>query len=291
MSHPDEASPGIDPEEILQNSRIANLEYSIQPISFVFLKSLESIVDLLSPYKAKCELNRIGNYSDGGYVIAAEATDTKKMCINLGVGDEVSADIHLLNLGYKVLAVDGTVENPLPLEEQYLFVKSNIGYSRQNGNKSLRKILKQNQWRGNTDLVLIDIEGFEYQLLQREWNLISRVRQIVIEFHGLELLGDEGFSERLIRILKTMNKTHRVIHIHANNSGPGIPVGGASWPTILEVTFLRKNEVSENRNHGPYPTLIDASNTLIRPDIDLTPFFGEKPTYSQLVRNILRSES
>ena len=290
MSYPDEASPGIDPEEILQNSRIANLEYSIQPISFVFLKSLESIVGLLNPYKAKCDLNRIGNYSDGGYVVAAEATDTKKLCINLGVGDEVSADRHLLNLGYKVLAVDGTVENPLPLEGHYLFVQSNIGYSNRSGHKSLRKILKQNQWRENADLVLIDIEGFEYQLLQREWNLISRARQIVIEFHGLELLGDEGFSERLIRILKTMNKTHRVIHIHANNAGPAIPVGGASWPTILEVTFLRKYEVSENRNHGPYPTPIDASNTLIRPDIDLTPFFGEKPTYSLLARNILRAE-
>ena len=287
MSYPDEVNSGINPEEILQNNRIANLEYSIQPISFAFLKSLESIISLLNPYKAKCDLNRIGNYSDGGYVVAAEATDSKKLCINLGVGNEVSADIHLLNLGYNVIAVDGTVENPLLLEKQYLFVKSNIGYSRRSGEKSLSKILRQNKWGKDVDLILIDIEGFEYQLLQREWNHISRARQIVIEFHGLELLGDEGFSERLIHALKIINKTHRVIHVHGNNAGPAIPVGGASWPTILEVTFLRKSEVLDVRNYGPFPGRLDASNTNVRPDIALEPFFGPKENYGKVARNIL----
>ena len=280
--------PGVSPQEALQNSRISNLEYSIQPLSYQFLNSLIKIIDLLAPYKANCDLMRIGDYSDGGYVLASETDSTIKRCINLGVGYEVSADRHLLGLGYQILAVDGTVENPIPENSQYLFVKSNIGYSRRkDGYESLRKIRRKNNWKSKVDLYLIDIEGFEYQLLEREWKEMANSRQIVIEFHGLELLGEELFSNKLIEILNRINKTHRVIHIHGNNAGPAIPVGGASWPTILEVTFLRITEVSKVRNFGPFPGALDASNTANRPDINLQPFFSEEQNYSQLTRNIL----
>ena len=186
--------------------------------------------------------------------------------------------------------MDGTVENPIPENSQYLFVKSNIGCSRRkDGYESLRKIRRKNNWKIKVDLYLIDIEGFEYQLLEREWKEMASSRQIVIEFHGLELLGEELFSSKLIEILNRINKTHRVIHIHGNNAGPAIPVGGASWPTILEVTFLRNTEVSKARNFGPFPGLMDASNTVSRPDINLQPFFGEQQNYAQLSRNILAS--
>ena len=169
-----------------QNSRISNLEYSIQPLSYNFLNSLITVIDLLAPYKADCDLVRIGNYSDGGYVVATEKPSHAKRCINLGVGYEISADLHLLGLGYQILAIDGTVENPLPENQQYFFIKSSIGYSREkSGYESLRTIRRRNNWKGKVDLFLIDIEGFEYEFLEREWKEIMSSRQVVIEFHGL----------------------------------------------------------------------------------------------------------
>ena len=291
MSHPKDDNQENSPHELLQNNRIANLEYSIQPTNFMFLNTLETVIEYLNPYTAKCELVRIGSYSDGGYVIASLSQISSKNCINLGVGNEVSADIDLLNLGCQILAVDGTVDNPMPQEARYKFVKSNVGYICGAGNKSLKSILKEHNWKKELEIVLIDIEGFEYQLLQNDWKSISRARQIVIEFHGLELLGDQGFSQQFVHLLKTINRTHNVVHIHGNNAGPAIPVGGASWPTIVEVTFLTKKEVLSERNFGPFPSLLDASNTGLRPDINLNPFFGINPTYSQLARNISKSVS
>ena len=287
---PDITGPVNAAEVDFQNSRISNLEYSIQPLSYNFLNSLITVIDLLAPYKADCDLVRIGNYSDGGYVVATEKPGHAKRCINLGVGYEISADLHLLGLGYQILAIDGTVENPLPENQQYFFIKSSIGYSREkSGYESLRTIRRRNNWKGKVDLFLIDIEGFEYEFLEREWKEIMSSRQVVIEFHGLELMGDEIFSNRLVKILKKIRTTHKVIQIHGNNAGPAIPTGGASWPTILEVTFLQNSEVSGDRNFGPFPGVLDAPNTTKRPDINLQPFFSTEPSYALLTRKILES--
>jgi hypothetical protein len=153
----------------------------------------------------------------------------------------------------------------------------------------LKAIRRRSNWKGKVDLFLIDIEGFEYEFLEREWKEVVGSRQIVVEFHGLELMGDNLFSRKFIKILQRMRKTHSVIQIHGNNAGPSIPVCGASWPTILEVTFLENSEVSDDRNFGPFPGALDASNTTNRPDLNLQPFFGAEPSFAQLTRNILES--
>jgi hypothetical protein len=57
----------------------------------------------------------------------------------------------------------------------------------------------------------------------------------------------------------------------------------------LEVTFLENSEVSDDRNFGPFPGALDASNTTNRPDLNLQPFFGAEPSFAQLTRNILES--
>jgi hypothetical protein len=254
-----------------------------------FYRGIERIVSLLAPVNCKHNLIRIGQESDGGYVVAnCFHAEKRKIAVTLGVGTEVSADISLLRSGFSVLAVDGTVENPLPEEAEYRFIKKNIGYSNLiGGETTYYKLLEDERLRDNVDLVLIDIEGYEYSLIRNEIKYLSKAEQIVIEFHALELLGDKQFREVFISILESIRITHSPIHVHGNNAGGALVLGGSHFPCILEVTFLKTNYCTQERNFGPFPTPLDFPNTINRPDIDLSPLFRRNPEYATLARNVI----
>jgi hypothetical protein len=267
-------------------ARLANLEYNQTLVNRNFLQAITSIIELSQPRIAKSNLIRVGQNADGGYVISPEFHSY--VCLNLGVGYEVTADIDLIQRGFEIFAFDGTVPNPLPEETSYHFHQKNIGYEKKDERYiNLQRIFQTYFKLQNLDVLLIDIEGHEYKILERELNFVTQAKQIVVEFHGLELLGDEQFSERLVSILNKLMKSHYPIHIHANNAGGVLPIGGASWPTILEITFLAKEYCSNVISFGPFPTALDFPNTLARPDVDLTPFYGMEKNYASLARTVL----
>ena len=280
-------SPSVpDSSQALSDARLTNLEYRQIPVSRALLKSMSHFIDLLQPRITKMPLFRLGARGDGGYVLAPAFES--KICLNLGVGFEVSADLDLLGRGFKIYAIDGTVPNPLPREDSYKFIGKNVGYDPSNElTTNLDSVFRQHRDLIQVDLILIDIEGWEYEVLREEIDLIAKAKQIVIEFHGLELLGDTQFTERFISILKKLSNTHSPVHVHANNSGGGLPVGGANWPTILEVTFLLNDLCSSEINYGPFPSELDYPNVGVRPDLDLNPFFGKNKSYASLARTIL----
>jgi hypothetical protein len=270
----------------LEQARLANLEYAQQFITRPVIQNLIEFINLTNPITSKEPLIRLGGNHDGGYVVSD--CFTKKFAISLGVGVEVSADIDLLDKGFSILAVDGTVSNPLPKESRYIFTGKNIGYNRESDKEiSLRELLEEVYPQESPDLLLIDVEGHEYSILENELKIVISAKQIVIEFHGLEFLGDQEFANRVNCLLRSLRRTHKPIHIHANNSGGGINLGGVIWPTILEITFLA-NEFCENvRNIGPFPTALDFPNTNARPDMDLNPFYGESPQFGKIARAVL----
>ncbi len=250
-----------------------------------FLRNISRIIQLTQPHQSTVPLVRIGQNGDGGYVIAT--IFQSKICLNLGVGLEVSADEDLLGRNFKIYAFDGTVPNPLPDEPSYIFTEKNIGFVETNEKMTnLRKIFTENADLEELDLILIDIEGNEYSVLKEELEFVKKAKQVVIEFHGLELLGDSNFSVTFINILDQQTMTHSPIHVHANNSGGALPLGGAHWPTILEVTFAKNEYCTGEINYGPFPTSMDFPNVNIRPDMDLTPFYGCQKTYASLARTI-----
>jgi hypothetical protein len=270
----------------LFNARLANVEYHQVPMTADFLKNLSSIIELLQPRSTSIPLIRIGGQGDGGYVISP--TFDSKICLNLGVGDEISSDLDLLSQGFKIFAVDGTVPNPLPNQSNYVFTSKNIGYSEHSElNTDLQTIFSEHNELNDLDLILIDIEGCEYGVFQKEIGWIAKAKQCVVEFHGLDLIADNQFTEQFTGILRSISKTHAPIHVHANNSGGSLPIGGANWPTILEVTFLLNEFCDTEFNFGPFPTQLDHANVEVRPDVDLSPFFGDKRNYAILARTIL----
>ena len=226
----------------LQISRLANVEFNQVPLNSEFLRNIAKFIGFTQPRVPKMPLVRIGQNSDGGYVIAP--IFDSKICVNLGVGFEISADLALLDNGFKIYAFDGTVPNPLPEQNSYLFTQKNIGYASEYEKlTTLEEIFKEPEVINTCDLILMDIEGHEHFVMKNEMDYLTRSTQLVIEFHGLELLADKDFALGLNTALEKLSQTHYPIHVHANNAGGSIPVGGGSWPTILEVTFLQKNSV------------------------------------------------
>jgi glutaredoxin-related protein len=267
-------------------ARLANIEYSQIPLTREFLENLREIIILTQPRRSRDGIIRIGQQGDGGYVISPRFNSM--IGLNLGVGFEVTADLDLLNRGFTLFAYDGTVPNPLPGVESYCFSQRNIGYSNDfDVETTLGNIFSAHPELEILDLLLMDIEGHEYAVLEREMEYVSKAKQIVIEFHGLELIFDNDFSRRLVSILQKLSSSHTPIHVHANNAMSTLQVGGANWPTTLEVTFMQKEFCGEEFNYGPYPTVLDFPNSNSRPDIDLSPFYSQNKSYSSLARNIL----
>lgn len=275
----------IMPFQLLE-LRLTNTEYNQIFLTKEILQNISKVIQLTQPHIAKIPLTRIGKNSDGGYVVGE--VSQSKLCLNLGVGIEVSADLDLISQNFKIHAFDGSVTNPLPNEPLFIFIQKNIGYAKDlEITTTLKKIFSDNPEFEHLDLLMLDIEGNEHQVLNEELPFIIKAKQIVVEFHGLELLADDEYSNNLIETLSKLSETHFPIHVHANNSGGTLPIGGASWPTILEVTFLKKEFCTENLNYGPFPGPLDYPNVDLRPDINLAPFYGLYKSYASLSRTIL----
>lgn len=277
----------ISNEQKSLNARLSNVEFAVNFVDVIFCHDFDRIIALFAPMSHLAKEFRVGSLSDGGYVICEPLSEHPRI-ISLGLGFEVSAEAALLELGWQTIAADGSVENPFPNNSNFRFLNSHITSHEipHVTTRTFNEFVGLFGWDTAVEVIKIDIEGGEYNLLLKNLSNLQHARQLVIEFHGLELLGDQKFRDILIDLLENLHQTHKPIHVHGNNGAPGIKMAGGEWPTLLEVTFLRKDECTDARNFGPFPSALDFPNTSLRPDIDLNPFFAPVPTYLQLVKLI-----
>ena len=200
--------------------------------------SLDKSYNFLVPYKVP--MIRLGDKSDGGYVISTQAS-TADTLISLGLGTNWSFDKDWLKLNPNTIihGYDGTID-PLEfskkLKQEYdLFFKQNavqnvIHFKENVTIDNIDKIF--NRAKGNIFLKM-DIEGDEYSLIssicQRQ-NLVG----MVIEFHNLD------FEHRRIELQSTIDllDNYKIVHVHANNYGG---INNDLLPHTLEISFLRKD--------------------------------------------------
>jgi|688.fasta_scaffold27296_2 hypothetical protein len=268
---------------------LSNLEMAISPLSVEHLNRIKWMTQTLQPVQSPFEMIRIGKPADGGYVVAPPIIGGTTL--SLGVGDEISADITLIQeFNHSVYAFDPYVERPIEAPLEFKFHKIGLGSqtNRESGNlyfEDIHSIMSKLPMIPN--LALIDIEGSEWELAN-SFEAISQIPQIVIEMHELDLIVDDSKFVQIKKLLTKIIKTHLPVHVHANNDGSTVRLAGAVWPSILEVTFLTRTQLSElstNYNFGPWPGKLDYPNSPKRPDLDLQPFFGPIATYRNELQN------
>ena len=249
---------------------------------------MKAILPNFLKFKTAKDLIRLGRDNDGGYLISKKDIQHSDILISLGISSDWSYEKDFLS--YKkvpILAFDGTINskkffkniiktifrfdnpklciNAIRTYISYLtFFRHSIKHFQKNVSsqtKEKSKYITMKEVFSLTDknnvFLKIDIEGFEYRVLDSILENQNRLSGIAIEFHDFDLHQDkiERFIEKLLLPL---------VHIHANNWG--LILGEDSLPEVLEMTFSR-NAKQEEKYILPHP--LDMPNNPLVEEIRL----------------------
>ncbi len=230
---------------------------------------LDSRYNFLVPYNVP--MIRLGQYADGGYVIAKRSLEANNL-LSFGLGRDWSFEKQWLELNPNsfIHVYDGTVF-PEAFQEELrnnykLFFKSPVTHFRENVHTDNIEVIL-NKLEGNIFLKM-DIEGTEYDLIPyiaQSQNIIG----MVIEFHTLDTELRSNQLKSTIDLLKNF----QIVHIHANNFGE---FNTDKLPHTLEISFLRQDLCnSSEKRYNAYLEGLDAPNSLNSVEYALY-FIGEK---------------
>ncbi len=218
--------------------------------------------------KGGYDLVRLGKNNDGGYLVEKSSLYGSDILLSLGINDDWSfeKDFYERNR-VSIQAFDGSVDRLFFLKniwkaipqlnrprllisrlkkpfEYKKFFRNNIehhcvmvGYQ-QSGSRTLSSIFDQYVVEEDKKVFLkIDIEGWEYRILDSLILYSEYIEGMVIEFHDFDLHRD------LIKIFLEKIPLY-ICHCHANNCS-GLDDGNS--PLTFEVTFT-KNSTDDSRS-------------------------------------------
>jgi hypothetical protein len=217
---------------------------------------------------------RLGINSDGGYVMA-DLNGGYDCYISGGVGREESFSkefIHKYQMHeFNAFGIDASIETyPSEYTNNISYVKKNISDKNDSSNTNLIYLTETYK----NIFLKIDIEGGEYGWLSFiPEEKLSKFKQIVIEFHGVN--NDSWGVPYNVKVecLKKLTKTHYLVHAHGNNAR-----GTTNYiPNVFELTYVRKDYFIGcpplNKTVLPIQYL-DYPNNINRPDhlLNMKPF-------------------
>jgi hypothetical protein len=237
---------------------------------------------ILNTYTIPNQLRRVGPSEDGGYIIVDGFE--YDLFISGGISTDIRFEDAFLNT-YKVpcIAFDGTI-NVFPAHKNSIeWIPKNIGYSNTEKTTNLKEYI-QNY---NNIFLKMDVEGSEFNWLDSmSTEKLDKFNQIVLEVHW-------PFDMYRMNMIKKLNKTHYIIHIHGNNyCARDLPnklkdcrtydgtiiinnsmLGIIKLPEVFEVTYVNKRlcdtslvEIKEIH----FPTNLDYPNNPGAPDISFS---------------------
>jgi hypothetical protein len=218
---------------------------------------------------------RVGAAGDGGYVMLDEL-DGVGVCYSLGIGPDVSWDLAMAARGATIYQYDHTVPRPPVAHPRFRHARTGIAAEDGPGTgfRRLDTLLRQNGHADRDDMVLkVDIEGHEWEALNAlDAGIFAQFRQVLVEFHGLRLLGLPTFLQRAHSLLAKLRQHHEVIHLHGNNFSGLRNVRGLMIPDCVEVSFANKHRYRFVPSREPLPGPLDVPNNPALPDLPLDIF-------------------
>ena len=227
---------------------------------------------ILNTYKIPNNLVRVGPKEDGGYVIADGFN--YDLFISCGIANDIRFEESFLDIHkIKCFAFDGTIKSFPYHRNSIEWIPKNIGYLNTEKTTNLKEYIQNN----NKIFLKMDIEGSEFNWLDSMTEIeLDNFSQIVLEVHW-------PFDIYRMNMLKKLNKTHYIIHIHGNNYcdrdiPKHLPSGRTydgtvtinnhkmpqiKLPEVFEVTYINKKlcdyslvEMKEIQ----FPTILDYPN-------------------------------
>lgn len=232
-----------------------------QNFSIETMHMVVGIMKMLRPHRVEGgRKTRVGRFYDGGYVML-DKFDGIDAAYSLGINDDVSWDLDIAARGIPIFQYDHTIEG-LPAQHP-LFTWRKVGIDSDPDPGRLMEtipgILRSNGHEACDNLLLkCDIEGAEWRVLAGlPLRVLRQFKQIVIEVHSLQDLWAMGFANVVLRAVRNLSQTHRVIHVHGNNFARWTVVGGVPLPAVLELSFVRLDQGSFTVSDEIFPTPLD----------------------------------
>ena len=236
---------------------------------------------ILNTYITPFTLVRVGPNEDGGYIIA-DGFDYD-LFISCGIANDIRFEESFLDIHKtRCIAFDGTISSfPSHTHKNSMeWISKNIGFSNTEKTTNLKEYIQNN----NKIFLKMDIEGSEFNWLgSMSETELEKFSQIVLEVHW-------PFDIYRSNMLKKLNKTHYIIHIHGNNYcdrdiPKHLPSGRTydgtviinnnimpeiKLPEVFEVTYINKklcDNLLVRMNEIKFPTILDYPNNPNATDI------------------------
>ena len=235
---------------------------------------LFALLNLIRPWQIASDVKvRLGSESDGGYVMPSMSKKSNTV-LSIGIGDEVSFDNQLAELGARVLQFDHTIADSPSTHPRIEFHR--VGWGRDEGPFiSLNSMVKMLDWEDARHPILkFDTEGAEWDcLFDATTEDLARFEVLAGEFHAFDELVNRAYFDKAYAVFSKLALTHHVVHMHANNAGGMVMLGGIPFPRLLELTYLRKDAaLFSGHSAEPIPGPLDRPNVRQLPEIYLRAF-------------------
>lgn len=238
-------------------------------------QELFDLLNLLRPWQMISDVKlRIGSDADGGYVMPSSSRRSNAV-LSIGIGNEVSFDGDLARLGARVIQFDHTIPGAPMTHPNIEFHRKGWGVRDEGEFVSLASMVAMLDWSTAQHPILkFDTEGAEWDCLAGASSEdLDRFEVLTGEFHDFHKLVNREHFDRVHAVFTKLNATHRVIHMHANNAGGMVMLGGIPFPRLLELTFMRKRSASfHGHSSEPIPGPLDRPNVPQLPDLYLRAF-------------------
>jgi hypothetical protein len=241
------------------------------------------MINLLRLYDPILQKVRIGNFWDGGYVVASQSLCRSSALFSYGVGNDISFEKSYVDAtGRMAYCFDHSIEG-VAIEDNY---KANLIYTKEglSGVKAenMNNFLEHYKERNASDRVLFkcDIEGAEYEfILNTDIAEMSKITTgLIFEFHHL---SDPVSREKFFQSMAKLNEHYLLCHVHGNNYAnnfvyeealPNNYIKLYSIPNVIEFTFINKDLVPYTKvDNKVYPcSYLDRKNDLSRNELDLS---------------------
>lgn len=228
---------------------------------------------MLRPLQSRFRKVRIGSLADGGYVLPDDLDGISDL-LSIGIGEEVSFDVHFARTGVPVYQYDPTVPGPPVSHERFVFHKTAWAPQDDANGKTLASMIRDHGLSGTADAILkFDTEGAEWACMHAmSADLLKHFRIIACELHGFNSLGNPALLAQVRQTLNVLTRHHTVVHLHANNCCGISLVEGVPVPAVVELTLLRNDRSDFHPSLEAIPGPLDFPNMPDRPDLVLNPF-------------------
>jgi hypothetical protein len=231
---------------------------------------IKELINKLKLIKTQFDLRRIGNRKgDGGYLLPDDFEGIN-YCFSPGVSDEFSFDGEILSMGIECFLADFYVEESPIKDSNVKFLKKFVSSFDDHKHININRWISENINKDDGDGIMqMDIEGQEYEVINAfDTKNLNKFRILVIEFHDLHYLFDRFAFDIISNTFSKLLDNYRVVHIHPNNSGTVLSIGGIEIPNVMEFTFLRKDRVKTESKEVKFPHELDFNN-VDGPDVAL----------------------